>query len=60
VERVNAATRHVRHRFIPSETQVPGNYHFSIQIDYADGRRQTHPLGAPATLIIHPDLGGPG
>lgn len=56
---VNATTRHVRHVFSKAETVTPGEYHFTAQIDYGDGRRHTHPLGAPSTLKIWPDLGGP-
>lgn len=61
VEVVNAATRHVRHRFTTAETAVPGDWSFSVQIDYLGdpARRQTHPVGAPLTLKVWPDLGGP-
>ncbi len=59
MEIVNPQTRHVRHRFTKAETNVPGDWEFVVQIDYPDSRRQTHPIGARATLKIYRDSGGP-
>lgn len=56
---VDAATRRVRVNFTKAATSTAGSYECQVQIDYPDGRRHTHPLGAPRTLTIHPDLGGP-
>lgn len=54
---VDAAARLVRKTFTKAETATPGTYAVQWQVDYADGRRQTHP--STDTVKVLPDLGGP-
>jgi hypothetical protein len=62
---VDAATRHVRKVFTKAETGMypdqDTTWECVVQIDYADGRRQTHPGPShpKVSLLIGRDLGGP-
>lgn len=54
---VDRATRLVRKVFTKSDTTAVGTYAVQWQVDYADGRRQTHP--STDKVVIVADLGGP-
>jgi hypothetical protein len=56
----NAAQRLVQVNFTKAMTATtPGNYYPSWQVDYIDGRRQTHLHGVDDYIEVVEDAGGP-
>lgn len=55
---VDAAKRIVRRDIAENEITAIGTWEVQWRVNYANGKEQTHPTGAPQTLEVHKSLGG--